>query len=352
MIFNIKNWTVTIVSTLLFCNNFAAAEEKLSFSRYHQVYGPVYSIGIKDLSFDNKSSKAEILLFCTEKYRFFYQGKEIQLNNGILSIPFEIADSETIIKQTIDVFCAKQQFFIELEYFSPKYFQKVGKDYYKDGYLILNTDLPRLSTPKTYLDLNYKNELLDLLQPYDSKAPLNEHFLNIVKKQIDILHQAPKHKGPPIGTFKDGYLFLKAAIDSTHSFSCSGNSLMIRDCLRAVGIPARNVAMVCSKKVSNNNLVILESQGHTTNEAFINGKWQWFDAYFNYLYAKDKKGGNFLNTWELIDHLANPLKRDRLLFGVYDPEKKLYSELTLDESVSLRSTINRYFTTDKDLIFR
>jgi hypothetical protein len=218
----------------------------------------------------------------------------------------------------------------------------------------LAADLPRSQArPRNYLAVLHREPLLELLGLSESEPrPRQDQATDLVKRIIFLVERAHAAKGREASHFKDGYSYLTSALNGAHEFNgCGSTSIIVRDCLRAAGIPARNVGLVVTGEQIGDSPVVRLSQGHTTNELYIQGRWRWFDAYFQCAYARDTLDGRHLNTWELIDYLGDPARRGRLVFGVYDPARRTIDDRPIDAATELRHTMERLFTADKELVF-
>lgn len=332
----------------------ARAEEGLSYRPYLEAYLSPKTTAITGLQFDPSTHVATVSISTTETCRFTYQGEPLPFDGQHLTVQFPIEDSESIINVVIDASIGDRQSYIELEYRSPAFFTSVGRPDRKRGFLTLSSDLPRLRHhANTYLDVNHRDQLRQMLQ-FDQPQSLSkrDRSTHAVRRVMELIHEARACQGDAVINGVDGYTYLKASLEGTSQFrGCGSTSVIVRDCLRALDIPARNVAMYSDTDRSGSGPIVIQSQGHTTNELCVDGAWQWFDAYLGFLYARDAQNDKYLNTWELIEYLADPVKKAVLRVATYDPATGASSESSLEESPSLRHVLERFFTTDKDLVF-
>jgi hypothetical protein len=193
-------------------------------------------------------------------------------------------------------------------------------------------------TTKSSSNPNYK--LASLREPkseeFEGRLAL---FLNFIHGSGGLLRACTSAVGMSI---------LKEMNEQSCFVGCSGYSVMLRDYLRMSGIPARVIVLTPRQLVLADNRILQYSEGHTTVEAYVEGRWILIEPTVKALRFIDVDG-HPMGTAELISAYWHPKTRGSIRVRQVGEDGSLSTVSLKQAKPRIRELLRRYLTQDKSI---
>jgi len=319
----------------------------LSYHDYSALYSPNEPIVFSGLSPCPDNGKLRLFLQSRDACTVEIDGRTLHPTGGSVELEFPLRNTPDVVSKSVQISSASREAELRISYYSPALYRKYGTE--SSGYIIADTDLPfraRTSTDLADFPPAGREKMLAFFGKDALVDPERERASRVLTRLADMIAAAPVNKSRPCA-FDQGLLIAEDILAGNSHIACTGKSIVGRDFLLACGIPARAITLESPHAIGERGVKIRFSEGHTTNEMQIDGKWCWFDLSLSCLYALSERTKQRLSLWELFCAVNDPRQRGDVVFGVYATTSRATSEVHLDESETLRCAARRFFTSDK-----